>query len=424
MKNRNEEERKLCEEYTASVDRNGNLILPPQIVKFLGATENAQLKIDLNKDRVEIYPDIHTLARVYIEPTSKCNLKCHTCIRNTWDEPLGDMDLKVFDRLVEQLKDLKHLQSVMFGGFGEPTAHRDILYMIKRIKSLGVKTEIVTNGTLLNEKFLKGLIDSKLDKLWVSFDSTEEIGFEEVREGANYNSVVANLKLLKRLNKESNNKIEIGIAFVVMKQNVDDLQHIHRFARKIGAKEISVSNVLPYTREMQNQVLYDMVITQDSSSPSMSDVLVNLPRFDINNETKESLYKMFRNNSYISFMTNKTTIKNKTCRFIKERCTFIRWDGKVSPCMGLLHSYITFLNNTERKIEAYNLGDVSHRNLSDIWDSKEYIEFREKVNRFDFSPCYTCGGCELVQSNKEDCFGNKFPCCGGCMWAHGVIQCP
>ena len=44
---------------------------------------------------------LHTLARLYIEPTSRCNLACRTCIRNTWDEPLGDMARTTFDRIAD-----------------------------------------------------------------------------------------------------------------------------------------------------------------------------------------------------------------------------------------------------------------------------------------------------------------------------------
>ena len=40
---------------------------------------------------------------------------------------MGDMDEAIFDRLVAELRRFPHLESVMFGGFGEPTAHPDIL---------------------------------------------------------------------------------------------------------------------------------------------------------------------------------------------------------------------------------------------------------------------------------------------------------
>ncbi len=53
-----------------------------------------------------------------------------------------------------------------------------------------------------------------------------------------------------------------------------------------------------------------------------------------------------------------------------------------------------------------------------------YAEFREKVKTFDYSPCHLCGGCSLLEKNEEDCYGNTFPACGGCLWAQGIIQCP
>jgi hypothetical protein len=30
----------------------------------------------------------------------------------------------------------------------------------------------------------------------------------------------------------------------------------------------------------------------------------------------------------------------------------------------------------------------------------------------------------MTESNQEDCFGNTFPTCGGCLWAQGFIRCP
>jgi hypothetical protein len=67
---------------------------------------------------------------------------------------------------------------------------------------------------------------------------------------------------------------------------------------------------------------------------------------------------------------------------------------------------------------------VREGDLFEIWNSKAYADFREKVKAFDYSPCHVCGGCSMLESNEEDCYGNAFPVCGGCLWAQGVIQCP
>jgi hypothetical protein len=70
------------------------------------------------------------------------------------------------------------------------------------------------------------------------------------------------------------------------------------------------------------------------------------------------------------------------------------------------------------------VGNVIERDLNVLWNAPEYITFRERVQKFDFSYCIFCGGCNLIETNEEDCFGNTFPTCGGCLWAQGVIQCP
>ncbi|MDK2801461.1 MAG: hypothetical protein PWQ70_3080 [Clostridiales bacterium] len=414
----------LTESFYVRVNKDGSIIFTQDILKKFGITPDSNLRIELDQNKIQIFPNIHSLAKVYIEPTSRCNLSCQTCIRNTWKEPMGEMDLEIFDKLIEQLKDFDNLQTVMFGGFGEPTFHKDILYMIKKVKSLGVKTEIITNGTLLNETFIRGLIKNGLDTLWVSFDGTNDESFESIREGASFNNIIDNLKMLKRLNTDGKHNIEIGISFVAMKKNIKDLKDIRKLALAVGAKRVYISNVLPYDRKMQDQILYENLLIEKSPYFSTDEIFISLPGMDLNETTGEIIYSLFRNNKNISLLTNTISTTTSTCRFIKDRCTFIRWDGMVSPCMGLLHSYNTFIHGYERNVKEYTFGNISDTDLKSIWDSKEYMDFREKVERFNFSPCHRCGGCDLIKNNNEDCYGNSFPVCGACLWAHGVIQCP
>jgi len=406
------------------IEKNGGLTLPARLARKLGANPGERIEIVEERGRIELRPNIHSLARLYIEPTSRCNLACQTCIRNTWNEPMGDMNEATFDRIISGLDRFLHLETVMFGGFGEPLAHPRILEMVRAVKALGFGVEMTTNGTLLQGAMLEGLVRSGLDRLWVSFDSADEARFESIRKGARFRSVVGNLERLQKLNKKRKRPLAVGIAFVVMKKNVDDLVAMDELSRSIGADRIIVSNVLPYSPEMEKEMLCQLTLTTDTFTFAPGKTEMSLPRLDISPYTREAVLKLLRGYMNLSLMGSSLAAPSRSCRFVAERSTFIRWDGRVSPCMGLLHPYKTYLYGNERRVSEYSLGDIHHRTLRAIWNSKEYRFFRERVRAFDFSPCHICGGCSLVEENKEDCFGSAFPACGACLWAQGVIQCP
>jgi MoaA/NifB/PqqE/SkfB family radical SAM enzyme len=112
------------------------------------------------------------------------------------------------------------------------------------------------------------------------------------------------------------------------------------------------------------------------------------------------------------------------CPFIDRGSVAIRWDGAVSPCLPLMHRYITNLNGKRRSVRNQVIGNLNDRDLSLVCEIPDYVSFRRRVSEFDFSPCTWCGGCSWSEANEKDCFANIFPTCGGCLWAQGVIECP
>jgi MoaA/NifB/PqqE/SkfB family radical SAM enzyme len=394
------------------------IALPPEAARRLGLSAGARLDVVVKRGHVEIIPDIHSLSRVYIEPTSRCNISCRTCIRQTWNEPLGDITPAVFSGLLNDLRRFPHLESVMLGGFGEPTAHPDIVRMVSELKETGARVEMVSNGTLLDEKMVDGLLNARLDRLWISFDGADDLTFERTRQGARFKEVVGNLKRLR-------DKIELGIAFVVTRSNFADLKNLSWLAKKTGATFISVSNVIPYSSEMERQMVCTQAITLSSMARERGGIEVDLPRIDLNDSTRDTLWHLTGGNASISLMGTPLGARVDECRFIRERCAFIRWDGQVAPCMALLHSHAIHFHGAERRNKSHSFGNIAERGLWDIWHAPDYASFREKVAKFDFAPCHVCGGCEYSAENKEDCGGNMHPStCGGCLWAQGVVQCP
>jgi MoaA/NifB/PqqE/SkfB family radical SAM enzyme len=208
------------------------------VAKALGLEENSKLRVTIKNDRVEILPNIHSLGKLYIEPTSLCNLACSTCIRHAWNEKMGNMSLDLFDHLTNQLSDFKNLRSVMFGGFGEPLFHKDIQYMIQKMNELGLTTEVTTNGTLLDEDMLQGLFSSGLNTLWVSLDGAHLDSYHQA--SGSYRDVLESLCRLATLNEQTTHPIEIGIAVVVTKGNIQSLPGIINLAESVSKQRSSL----------------------------------------------------------------------------------------------------------------------------------------------------------------------------------------
>jgi len=174
---------------------------------------------------------------------------------------------------------------------------------------------------------------------------------------------------------------------------------------------------LPYTEEMRKEILYITVIG-DAVPRSLS-----MPRMDGNDITHGPLSQAARRIDVNFFNSNPSTSNNQ-CPFIQSGSGAIRWDGGFSPCLPLLHTHTSYAPDHKRLSRRWEIGNISERPLSDLWYAGEHIAFREKIQAFDFPPCTSCSGCELLDNNEEDCIGNSFPTCGGCLWAQGVIQCP
>ncbi|HSB79470.1 MAG TPA: radical SAM protein [Candidatus Methylomirabilis sp.] len=402
------------------------MILPPEVASRHGLRPGARLRIEDGGNGLRLRQPVCHLAKVYVEATNRCNLACRTCIRNTWDEPLGQMETTTFSRVMGGLRAFSPSPAICFGGFGEPLAHPNIVEMVAQAKALGGRVELITNGTLLTKDVSQGLIATGLDMLWVSLDGATPESYVDVRLGAALPEVLANLKAFRDARKPDPDRYRavpyIGIAFVMMKRNVADLPAVLRLGERLGATRFMVTNLLPYSRAMCQETLYPHVLSNLVYSPSM--YRLELPKMDVSPITRKSLYEVMRGGLSIRLAGGDLAEATDRCPFIEQGVTTIGWDGSVSPCLSLLHSHVSFLHDQERVSRRYVVGKVTERDVRDLWSAPEYVAFRERVQAFDFSPCTECGGCNLSETNDEDCFGNPFPTCGGCLWAQGLIQCP
>lgn len=412
------------DEYWAEVDESGRLLLPNHARERFGLQPGAQVLLKEGTKSLSLQRPVSQLVKVYVEPTSRCNLACRTCIRNAWAEPQGDMSAAMWQRVLDSLKELPSLPEVFFGGFGEPLTHPAILDMIEQAKPLAGRVEMITNGMLLNEQIARRLIKLDLDVLWISVDGTNAENMADVRLGADLKRIFANVERINILRHEVARKPEIGISFVAMHRNIADLPKLLHMGPKLGVSRFMITNVLPYTKEMCHEMLYTHAVSGVDSTPSPFAPQIDLPRIDVDDTSKEAIMQTLRYRHNVSLNGVSIGQDHGRCPFIEKGSVTISWDGAVSPCLALMHRYTSFLHDKPRAVERHVVGNLDNLDLAAIWNGKEYVEFRKRVAAFDFSPCTWCGGCSWSEANQEDCFANPFPTCGGCLWAQGVIQCP
>jgi MoaA/NifB/PqqE/SkfB family radical SAM enzyme len=408
------------------VDEHGRLVLPAELAARYGLEPGARVRLEPEANAVRLHRPVTHLTRIYVEVTDHCNLDCITCIRANWDEHHGHMQPETFKQVLQAVGEFEPRPTVFFGGLGEPLFHPRTVDWVAQAKAAGARVELITNGTLLDERRARALIAAGLDVLWVSLDGATPESFADVRLGAELPRVTDNVRRLRKLRRGSHFPTpKIGVAFVAMQRNVHELPAVIRLGRSLGATLFMVTNVLPYTAEMQAETLYGGVVRSLTylSAPNLPKL--NLPRLDLTSERVQAAFAGALNaGCSVTFAGNSLAGANDVCHFIEGGSVSVGWDGTVSPCLALLHNYTTYLHGKPRRIQRHALGKLGERSLREIWLAPEYVAYRERVHSFAFAPCTPCGGCEMLDSNEEDCLGNGFPACGGCLWAQGVIQCP
>ena len=330
------------------------------------------------------------MKKIYIEPSSLCNLNCAMCFRNGWINEQQDlMDSMTFDCLFASL--CKNVpERVTFGGMGEPLLHPQLPVWISRLHEIGCRTELITNGTLLDSPLSQELLSAGVSKVWISMDGFSGYSYKNARNGAIYDQLVTNILGYNCARRECGHG-ELGITFVVTNENIAELACINTFADQYCVDSINLSHAVPMAPISREDVLL------------WDSIPVGEMRRYCSSSTKRQI---------------------DHCRFISEENCFVRWDGEVAPCMQLLHEHHTWFYKEERRVHRLSFGNVRERPLFEIWSSDAYSQFRKRVMEFDFPSCIYCDGCDYRLSNETDCAYNTFPTCGACFWAQGVIFCP
>ncbi len=403
------------------VDPDGRLVIPPALARGFGLTPGARVPVERFEDQLVLSLPITHLARLYVEPTTSCPLSCPMCVRHDWSGPAGAMNDETFASILRGLQDLPSLPSVFLGGYGEPLSHPDIADMIVRLKHLDAEVELITGGTLLDETMVGRLVETGLDVLWVSLDGATPECYGEVRDAVQFDRVIDGLRHLKTLTWGRRIRHpQLGIAFTAMRRNRVELSKVLELGERLGATRFSVTNVHPHSAELEPEMLCGKIIGQDAgTSPG-----IDIARMDDGGAIAGRLADLVAAQGLRLHGSKVSASPGDSCPFVRNGSMSIRWDGACSPCLPLLHGHTAYLQGRCRHVQEYLAGRLGDRSIREIWEDPDYRALRDRLQRFGYPPCHRCNSCDAVDGNREDCFENPPPTCGGCLWAQGLVRCP
>lgn len=299
-----------------------------------------------------------------IEPSTVCNLHCQICsLRNNSIPKNRFLNVENFSKLLEELKSLK---SINFTGMGESLLNPNLAEMIKLASSNSIETSLITNAMLLNQKMINSLIDSGLDKISISMESSDSDIYEKFRVGAKFKTLNKNLDDLKNEIKKRKSKLKIIINVVLLPETLSDVSHIRRIIDFAHNKNIKIITLqFPHN-------IYNFGLNQ---------------YFNNNGKTLHGLFDDLKNYSKkkdvsINFPQNK--IKKKKCYYpwIYPQITA---SGELMPCC-----IIPQFGKYDEIVKKFSFGNVFEKSFSKVWNSPKAILFRRKLAKNPNNYCLKC----------------------------------
>jgi MoaA/NifB/PqqE/SkfB family radical SAM enzyme len=239
-------------------------------------------------------------------------------------------------------------------GAGEPFLNQDFCEMIKIAKERRIKVNFVTNGLLLTKEIARKIVDYRVDSVVFSIDGATKKTYENIRQGSNFETVLNNVRYLvelkngNALNRERNLP-DLGVNFVTMKENLDELPQIVDLVSSLGIKKLFVNRV-----RMMQGCRNRMGNIDLTDAQGLRQIL---------SQTLEKAGDLEMNLPLASFYPTYTRRKCKVAWF----GPIVSCDGVVTPCC----------------VAELNMGNIYQQDFLEIWNGSAYQDFRRALKTSD-----------------------------------------
>ena len=183
-------------------------------------------------------------------------------------DPGKDLRWQLFCSIVDQIPNLSR---AVLHGVGEPMLVRNLPRMVRYLKDRGTYVLFNTNGTVLNEKNGRALIEAELDELRVSFDAANAKSYRAIRGKNYFNRILKNVRAFRDLQeREGYSKPRVSAWLTGMRETVEQLPDFVRVAAEAGVKEVYLQRLVFFEenaigKARPDQALYEQLSREEAN---------------------------------------------------------------------------------------------------------------------------------------------------------------
>jgi radical SAM protein with 4Fe4S-binding SPASM domain len=318
---------------------------------------------------------------LYLETTNRCNLLCTTCPRTYEElEPPADMSWQLFCSIVDQIPNLSR---AVLHGVGEPMLVKNLPRMVRYLKDRGTYVLFNTNGTVLNERNGRALIEAGLDELRISFDAANAESYKAIRGKNYFNRILRNVRAFRDLQeREGCSRPRLSAWLTGLRETVEQLPEFVRVAADAGVREVYLQRLVFFEENAIGKARPDQALYEQLSSEEAKHI-------DRASEIAASLGVSFSASGAVSEpgMSLKRSDSSSPWSLCRRPWTvmYITANGRALPCCIAPFAL--------RGYENYTLGDATQQTLREIWRGPAYQAFRRALKSDE--PPATCANCGL-----------------------------
>ena len=181
------------------------------------------------------------------ELTYRCNLQCPYCYNPTnLSEYRDEMDTSAWRSVLAQAAALGVVQAHFSGG--EPTLRTDLAQLVASGSSVGLYTNLITQGTFLNDRLLDELLANGLDHVQISIQAPET-ELADFIAGARVHA-----KKVETISRVTKRDVALTLNCVLHRQNHDRIADVIAFAEQMGIRRLELANVQFYGWAYRNRL--------------------------------------------------------------------------------------------------------------------------------------------------------------------------